>query len=45
MRVSSKMLWGAAVLLASAVVLSAETPFDVFFGADDISAMIAKAKS
>ena len=45
MRVIGRTLLGAAVLLVSAVALSAETPFDVFFGADDISAMIAKAKS
>ncbi len=45
MRVIGRTLLGAAVLLVSAVALSAETPFEVFFGADDISGMIAKAKS
>jgi mannose-6-phosphate isomerase-like protein (cupin superfamily) len=38
------MLLGTAFLL-SAAALSAETPFDVFFNADKLTAMIAKAKA
>ena len=34
MRVSSKVLLGAAALLVSAAALSAETPFDVFFNTE-----------
>ena len=45
MRVFSRILLGAAALLVSAAAVSAQTPFDVFFNADKLSAMIAKAKA
>jgi mannose-6-phosphate isomerase-like protein (cupin superfamily) len=45
MRISGRTFLGAAALLVSAAALSAQTPFDVFFNADKLSAMIAKAKN
>lgn len=45
MRVTGKILLGATAFLISAVALSAEAPLDVFFNADKLSAMIAKAKA
>lgn len=45
MRTTGRILLGAAALLMSSAALSAETPFDVFFNADKLSEMIAKAKN
>src|SRR5579872_3025885 len=45
MRISSKVLLGAAAFLVSAAALSAEGPFDVFYNTEKLSAMIAKAKN
>jgi mannose-6-phosphate isomerase-like protein (cupin superfamily) len=45
MRVLSRMLLGSAALLVSTAALSAQSPFDVFFNTEKLTAMIAKAKS
>jgi mannose-6-phosphate isomerase-like protein (cupin superfamily) len=45
MRVISRMLLGAAALVMSTAALSAQTPFDVFFNTEKLTAMIAKAKN